>query len=76
MSPSRLNAVSSNATATVACPQCGADVEWGEQSPYRPFCSKRCRLIDLGDWLDERHQIPGEPAWVDPESDPDQTRSD
>jgi uncharacterized protein len=43
---------------TVACPHCGRPVVWGEESPYRPFCSARCRLIDLGDWLDERYRIP------------------
>ena len=42
---------------TVAFPHCGRPVVWGEESPYRPFCSERCRLIDLGDWLDERHRI-------------------
>ncbi|MGE5154680.1 MAG: DNA gyrase inhibitor YacG [Bdellovibrio bacteriovorus] len=42
---------------TVACPHCGRPVVWGEESPYRPFCCERCRLIDLGDWLDERHRI-------------------
>lgn len=42
---------------TVACPQCGHPVIWGEESPYRPFCSERCRWIDLGGWLDERYRI-------------------
>lgn len=50
---------------TVHCPTCGNPVEWSEASPYRPFCSRRCRLIDLGEWLEERHRIPGEPADVD-----------
>ncbi len=45
--------------ATTHCPTCKAEVEWGPQSPYRPFCSKRCRLIDLGAWLDGSHHIPG-----------------
>lgn len=27
-------------------------------NPYRPFCSRRCKLIDLGDWLDESNRIP------------------
>lgn len=43
----------------VACPHCGRPVEWSDASPYRPFCSKRCKLIDLGDWLTESHRIPG-----------------
>ncbi|MBC3765310.1 DNA gyrase inhibitor YacG [Neptunicella marina] len=42
----------------VNCPQCDAEVEWGEQSPYRPFCSKRCQLIDLGEWANEEKTIP------------------
>lgn len=44
---------------TIACPTCGKPVRWGEESPWRPFCSERCRLIDLGDWIDERHRITG-----------------
>ncbi|MCG9072990.1 DNA gyrase inhibitor YacG, partial [Laribacter hongkongensis] len=28
----------------VNCPTCGAAVEWGPQSPWRPFCSQRCKL--------------------------------
>ncbi len=39
-----------------------------EDYPSRPFCSKKCKLADLGNWLDGRYRIPGEP--VDPESLP------
>lgn len=46
----------------VDCPTCGAQVEWSEASRWRPFCSERCQLIDLGDWAAERHRIAGEPA--------------
>jgi endogenous inhibitor of DNA gyrase (YacG/DUF329 family) len=42
----------------VNCPTCNAPVKWGAQSPYRPFCSKRCQLIDLGEWADEEKRIP------------------
>jgi endogenous inhibitor of DNA gyrase (YacG/DUF329 family) len=42
---------------TVACPNCGKPVPWTRDSIWRPFCSERCRLIDLGEWLDERHRI-------------------
>ncbi|MEA3640128.1 MAG: DNA gyrase inhibitor YacG [Lamprobacter sp.] len=41
----------------VACPTCGKQVIWEPDSRWRPFCSKRCKLIDLGDWLDETHRI-------------------
>lgn len=53
---------------TVPCPQCGRAVEWSEDSPFRPFCSERCRLIDLGEWFDEGHAIPGEEGDVGGES--------
>lgn len=40
----------------VNCPTCGKVVIWGEQSPFRPFCCKRCQLIDLGEWADEENE--------------------
>jgi len=46
----------------VACPQCKIAVAWSEDNPHRPFCSHRCRLLDLGAWADESHRIAGEPA--------------
>lgn len=46
-----------NEIITVNCPTCHKLVEWGEGSPYRPFCSKRCQLIDLGEWADEEKRI-------------------
>jgi len=45
----------------VKCPTCSKQVEWSETSTYRPFCSDRCRLIDLGEWASEKHAIPAEP---------------
>jgi hypothetical protein len=48
-------------TTTVKCPTCQRPVAWVPESRYKPFCSERCRLIDLGDWLDEAHRI-SEPA--------------
>lgn len=41
----------------VSCPTCGKLVVWGETSPFRPFCSKRCQLIDLGEWAAEEKRI-------------------
>jgi endogenous inhibitor of DNA gyrase (YacG/DUF329 family) len=37
-------------------------VVWSAASEFRPFCSKRCQLLDLGAWADESHSIAGEPA--------------
>jgi endogenous inhibitor of DNA gyrase (YacG/DUF329 family) len=34
-------------------------VEWNDKSAYRPFCSDRCKLIDLGAWAAEEHKISG-----------------
>ncbi|ECL8581470.1 DNA gyrase inhibitor YacG [Salmonella enterica] len=41
----------------VNCPTCGKPVVWEEISPFRPFCSKRCQLIDLGEWAAEENRI-------------------
>ncbi len=49
-------------TRTVKCPTCGKPVRWDKESPWRPFCSERCKLIDLGEWASESHRIPGQPA--------------
>lgn len=46
----------------VKCPTCGKPVTWVPESKWRPFCSERCRLIDLGAWAAEEHRIAGEPA--------------
>ena len=43
---------------TVACPSCGAAVEWKPENRLRPFCSERCRLIDLGAWVSESYRVP------------------
>jgi len=42
----------------VRCPICRVEVPW-EGNPYRPFCSERCRLIDLGAWAEGKYRIPG-----------------
>ena len=45
----------------VPCPTCGAQVIWSaEMSPWRPFCSERCRLLDLGAWFSEERAIPSD----------------
>ncbi len=42
----------------VQCPNCKKTVIWSKESPFRPFCSERCRLIDLGAWADGSYSIP------------------
>ena len=42
---------------TVACPQCKKLIEYSLSNKFRPFCSERCQLIDLGDWANENFRI-------------------
>jgi uncharacterized protein len=44
---------------TVPCPRCGIDVEWKPENKWRPFCSERCKLMDLGAWANEEYRVPG-----------------
>jgi endogenous inhibitor of DNA gyrase (YacG/DUF329 family) len=53
----------------VPCPHCGKPVPWTTASAFRPFCSERCKLIDLGAWASETHRIPGDT--LPPENDDD-----
>ncbi len=41
------------------CPLCGEKAAW-ENNPFRPFCSERCKLMDLGKWASDEYRIPGE----------------
>jgi hypothetical protein len=54
----------------VPCPSCGKPVEWAEASAFRPFCSERCKLIDLGAWAAERYRVPVVEDMDQPEAAP------
>ena len=41
----------------VPCPTCQKPVPWRQESQFRPFCSKRCKNIDLGAWADEDYRV-------------------
>lgn len=56
---------------SVDCPTCGKQVIWSAESAWRPFCSERCKLVDLGDWAAERHVIPGNTNDVTEQGAPD-----
>jgi endogenous inhibitor of DNA gyrase (YacG/DUF329 family) len=43
---------------SVAYPQCAKAVEWTTENRFRPFCSERCKLIDLGAWASESYRAP------------------
>lgn len=46
-------------SATHPCPTCQTPTQWSD-NPYRPFCSERCKLIDLGAWASDEYVIAGE----------------
>ncbi|MDH5434109.1 MAG: DNA gyrase inhibitor YacG [Gammaproteobacteria bacterium] len=54
----------------ISCPSCKKSLRWKDAGEFKPFCSKRCQLIDLGEWASEGHAIPGEKVILpDDESD-------
>ena len=69
-SSSSRSATSDAPKKKVACPQCGTMVEWDPQNRYRPFCSARCKMNDLGAWATESYRVPVEEddESIDPDS--------
>ena len=57
------------------CPTCGGPVAWAD-NPAQPFCCLKCKLVDLGGWLDETHRIAGEPIPSGPTADTEGPRSE
>ena len=45
---------------TVPCPRCGGPSAFSAENKSRPFCSERCKLIDLGAWATESYRVPAE----------------
>ncbi|MCB1936538.1 MAG: DNA gyrase inhibitor YacG [Nitrosomonas sp.] len=42
----------------VNCPQCGKSAPWNPSNRFRPFCSERCKTMDLAQWAQETYRIP------------------
>lgn len=53
----------------VKCPNCGHSVPWLPEQQFKPFCSERCKLIDLGEWAMEEKRIPGQSLEDDSEDE-------
>jgi endogenous inhibitor of DNA gyrase (YacG/DUF329 family) len=53
---------------TVPCPRCGAQTAYSPENRWRPFCSERCRMIDLGAWASESYRVP-DSSPAEPEAD-------
>lgn len=56
----------------VKCPRCGQPSLYSKDNLFRPFCSERCKIIDLGDWATEKYSIPIEKSEISPLSDEDE----
>ncbi len=41
----------------IKCPRCGKETVF-QGNPFRPFCSERCKLVDLGHWVSESYRVP------------------
>ena len=46
----------------VKCPTCSKNIAWTPQERWRPFCSQRCKMLDLGDWFDESNKLGEQPS--------------
>ncbi|MDT3663058.1 MAG: DNA gyrase inhibitor YacG [Anaerobiospirillum sp.] len=53
----------------VTCPTCKKRIPYDRSNPFRPFCSERCKLIDLGAWASEERTIAGRPVNEDEDAD-------
>ncbi|MFT7186695.1 MAG: endogenous inhibitor of DNA gyrase (YacG/DUF329 family) [Pseudohongiellaceae bacterium] len=56
------NKTQKTSSVKVNCPTCKNEVQWNDESEYRPFCSDRCQKIDLGAWANEEFSIAAEPT--------------
>ena len=56
---------------SVRCPGCGRDTEFSPANPWRPFCSERCRGVDLGAWANESYRVEVPPGRDDDDTLPD-----
>jgi endogenous inhibitor of DNA gyrase (YacG/DUF329 family) len=51
--------------AMVRCPSCAETVPYRTDNPYRPFCGKGCKAIDLGAWANEEFRVEVKPTTED-----------
>ena len=47
----------SGQTLVVTCPHCAKEHQWETGNRFRPFCSERCKMIDLGKWANEEYRV-------------------
>ena len=49
------------------CPGCGKEIQYCTSNPDRPFCSEKCRMVDLGGWFNEQYAVPDQYSSPDDE---------
>ena len=59
----------------ISCPLCKKEAAW-EDNPFRPFCSERCRLIDLGKWAAGEYRVAGEKQSLPEDGEDEKNRSE
>ena len=62
-------APASTSRRIVRCPTCGGDSVYAPENAFRPFCSERCRNVDLGAWASESYRVPTPPTTTDLDAD-------
>jgi endogenous inhibitor of DNA gyrase (YacG/DUF329 family) len=62
--------MSTNEYPIVTCPHCGKEHQWDINNRFRPFCSERCKMIDLGKWANEEYRV-AQPDKEEPDSPTD-----
>ncbi len=67
---------SSGRVKLVPCPRCGTPAPFAPQNRWRPFCSERCRSLDLGAWASESYRVPTRPSEDDdtPDTPPEENK--
>jgi len=60
----------------VSCPYCRKKIPYSVENKFRPFCSERCSLLDLGQWADEAFKIPALEREAPPVNENPQTKNE
>lgn len=63
------NQAGAGSPKVVPCPTCGGNSIYAPSNAFRPFCSERCKNIDLGAWASEDFRMPDEGVTIDPDAD-------
>jgi uncharacterized protein len=62
------------AARIIACPACGGPSHYASDNAFRPFCSQRCRNLDLGAWASERYRVQTPPSPEEHPEPPEESR--